>query len=148
METKQQIIQLLKGLYTVCRTSETGYRKAADAIESVTTRELLRSYADQRKEFAEELQAEIRFHSDSEYQAVPPVDSWKDIHQAIESGDQQEIIGACERAEEAMLRVYKNAMERRIPWDVETVLRHQYSDIKQAYYFIGALEVFSNQFVV
>lgn len=148
METKEQTIQMLKGLFTVCRTSEVGYRAAAEAIEGDTTRELLKSYADQRREFAEELRGEIRFHSDSDYHADPPVDSWKEIHQAVQSGNNEEIIRACERAESAMLRVYKNALGRRIPWDVETVLAHQYSDMKKAYHFISALELFSNEFVV
>ena len=148
METKEEIIQLLKGLFNVCRTSEISYRSAADAITSDTTRELLKSYSDQRSEFAEELQAEIRFHSGSDYQATPLPDSWSEIKLAIQSGDQQSIIFACERAEEAMLRVYENALVRRIPWDVETVLAHQYSDIKKARYVINALELFSNQFVV
>jgi uncharacterized protein (TIGR02284 family) len=148
METKEEIIQLLKGLYTVCRTSEIGYREASAAMETSTSRELLKSYADQRGEFAQELQAEIRFHSGTEYNTAPPVDSWKEIRQAIRFGDQQEIIQACERAEEAMVRVYQNALKKRVPWDVETVLQHQYADIKKAHYFVSALEVFSNQFVV
>jgi uncharacterized protein (TIGR02284 family) len=148
METKDEIIQMLKGLFNVCRTSEISYRAAAEAIGIDTTRDMLNSYADQRKEFAQELQAEIRFHSDSEYQSTPLPDSWKDIRNAIQGGDPQDIIHACERAEEATLRVYENAMTRRIPWDVETVLAHQYSDIKKARYGIHALELFSNQFVV
>lgn len=148
METKEQIVQLLKGLFTVCRTSEAGYRAAAEAMEQNTTSELLRSYADQRSEFAEELRGEIRFHSDADYHAEPLVDSWKEIHQAIQSGNNEEIIKACERAESAMLRVYKNALNKRIPWDVETVLAHQYVDIKKAYHFVSALELFSNEFVV
>lgn len=148
METKEQIILLLKGLFNVCRASELSYREAAQAIESETTREVLKSYSDQRKEFADELRAEILFHSGKEYDATPLPDSWLDIRHAIQSGDEQEIIQACERAEEAMQRVYENALDRRIPWDVETVLAHQYSEIKQARYLIGALELFSNQFVV
>ncbi len=139
---------MLKGLFTVCRTSEVGYRAAAEAMEGNTTRELLKSYADQRREFAEELRGEIWFHSDHDFRADPPIDSWKEIYQAIQDGNQEEIIHACERAEGAMLRVYKNALSKRIPWDVETVLAHQYSDIKKAYYFISALELFSNEFVV
>lgn len=139
---------MLKGLFTVCRTSEVGYRAAAEAIEGDTTRELLKSYADQRSEFAEELRGEIRFHSDEDFHADPPVDSWKEIYQAVQSGNNEEIIRACERAESAMLRVYNNALEKRIPWDVETVLAHQYADIKKAYHFISALELFSNEFVV
>ena len=148
METKEEIIHLLKGLFNVCRTSEITFRAAAEAIDSDTTRELLKSYADQRKEFAQELQAEIRFHSGSEYHSTPLPDSWSEIRQAIQAGDQQNIIYACERAEEAMVRVYENVLTRPIPWDVETVLAHQYSDIKQAGYVINALELFSNQFVV
>jgi uncharacterized protein (TIGR02284 family) len=148
METKEQIIQLLKGLFNVCRTSEISYAAASEAITIDTVRETLRSYADQRREFAQELQAEIRFHSGTEYQATPLPDSWKDIRQAIQGGDSQDIIQACERAEDAMLRVYENALARRIPWDVETVLAHQYADIKKARYVVNAMELFSNQFVV
>ena len=148
METKEEIIQLLKGLFNVCRTSEIAYSAAAEAITSDTARDLLKSYAEQRNEFAQELRAEIRFHSGSDYHSSPLPDSWSDIRHAIRAGDQQEIIHALERAEEATSRDYKNALARRIPWDVETVLAHQYSDIKKARYVINALELFSNQFVV
>ncbi len=148
METREQIIQMLKDLFTVCRTAEISYRAAAEAVESKTTRELLRSYSDQRVEFADELRAEIRFHSDSDFDAVPPADSWIEIRQAIRDSDEQQVIHACAEAEEAMLRVYENALAKRIPWDVESVLAHQYSEIKQAFYFVNALELFSHQFVV
>jgi uncharacterized protein (TIGR02284 family) len=148
METKEEIIQMLKSLFAVCRTSEISFRAAADSMDSETASQLLKSYADQRSEFAQELQAEIRFHSGSDYHATPTADSWIEIRQAIDAGDAQEIIQACERSEEAVVRVYKNALDRRIPWDVETVLAHQYSDIKQARYTLSALELFSNQFVV
>lgn len=148
MLSKNEITQLLKGIYTVCRTSEAGYRAAADAIDLQTSRELLKSYADQRSEFAEELRGEIRFHSNEDYTADPPKSSWIQIYDAIQKKDPEGIIQACEHAEEAMLRVYQDALSKQIPWDVQTVLAHQYSDIKKAYYLIGAVELFSYQFVV
>jgi uncharacterized protein (TIGR02284 family) len=147
MLPKQEIVQLLKGIYTICRTSEAGYRAAADAIDIRTTRELFKSYADQRQEFSQELQGEIRFHSGKNFISDPPKDSWKQIHHAVQMEDPEAIIRACEEAEEAMLRVYKEAISKEIPWDVETVLAHQYADIKKAYYLIGAVELFSYQFV-
>jgi uncharacterized protein (TIGR02284 family) len=148
METKEQIIQMLKGLFIICRSSELAYKEAAKILGE-STRDFLHSFADQRKEFAEEIQSEIRFHSGSEFHAEPPADSWKEIRQAILKKDQREIIHALERAEEAMLRIYHDGLSKRLPWDVETVLAHQYSDIKKTYYFISALELFSNeQFVV
>ena len=148
MEPKTKIIQMLKGLFTICKASESGYRAAGEAVEKKTAKELLNTYADQRKEFAEELRGEIRFHSDSDFDAVPPTDSWAEIYQAIQSGNEEEIIRACERTEQAFLRVYEDALSRRLPWDVETVLAHQYADIKNACYFLNALELFANQFVV
>jgi uncharacterized protein (TIGR02284 family) len=148
MEPKTKIIQMLKGLFTICRASEAGYAAAAEAIEKKTAKELLMTYADQRKEFAEELRGEIRFHSDSDFDAAPPADSWSEIYLAIQTGEEDEIIRACERTEEAFLRVYEDALSRQLPWDVESVLAHQYSDIKNACYFLNALELFSNQFVV
>jgi uncharacterized protein (TIGR02284 family) len=148
METKTKIIQMLKGLFTICKASEKGYRAAADAIQKKTAKELLITYADQRKEFAEELRGEIRFHSDSDFDAAPPADAMLEIYQAIETEDEEQIIRACERNEQAFLRVYEDALSRRVPWDVETVLSHQFADIKNGCYFLNAMELFTNQFVV
>ena len=38
MESNSQMIQVLKGLFVVCRASEKGYLAAADAIPSTTSR--------------------------------------------------------------------------------------------------------------
>lgn len=148
METKQEVLQTLKGLLTVCRTSEIGYQKASEAVESPTARELLKGYSDQRKEFSEELLAEIKFHDGTETRISPPAYGWTEISEAIQYGDEQEIINACQHSEEAMVRVYENALAKRLPWDVQSVLSYQYSKIKEAFYLIGALELFSHQFVV
>jgi len=144
MESKTKIIQVLKGLLTVCRAGEAAFTAAADALEGSTAKELMRSCAQQHREFADELRGEIRFHSDADFDADPPKDAWQEIFLAIQSGDDEQILAACERMEEALMRIYKDALSLHMPWDVETVLSHQYSDIKNATFFLGALELFSN----
>ena len=149
MESKTKIIQMLKGLLTVCRASEAGFRAAAANLESKTARDLVATCADQHSEFAEELRGEIRFHSDEDFDAAPPKDAYHEIHEAITYADDDRILAACERMEQALLRIYEDALLLEIPWDVESVLSHQRLEIKNACFFLNALELFSqHQFAV
>jgi len=143
MESKTRIIQTLKGLLTVCRASEAGFRAAAATLEGKTVRDLIATCADQHGEFAEELRNEIRFHSDQDFDAGPPIDAWQEIHQAVQTEDDEQILNACERMEQALLRIYEQALHMEVPWDVESVLAHQHSEIKNACFFLNALELFS-----
>ena len=143
MESKTKIIQMLKGLLTVCRACETGFRAAAKTIGGKTSRDLVATCADQHHEFAEELRNEIYFHTDEEFDAAPPKDSWHEIHNALSTHDDERILIACERMEQALLRIYQDALAMEIPWDVESVLSHQHSEIKNACFFLSALELFS-----
>ena len=143
MESKTKIVQMLKGLLTVCRACESGFRAAANKLQGKTVRDLISTCAEQHEEFAGELRNEIYFHSDEEFDAAPPKDAWHEIDQALSSGDDERILIACERMEQALLRIYQDALALEIPWDVESVLSHQHSEIKNACFFLNALELFS-----
>jgi uncharacterized protein (TIGR02284 family) len=143
MESKVKIIQMLKGLLTVCRACEQGFRSAAGILHGKTARDLISTCADQHREFAEELRNEIYFHSDEEFDAAPPKDAWHEISKALPSHDDETILNACERMEQALLRIYQDALAMEIPWDVESVLSHQNVEIKNACFFLSALELFS-----
>ena len=135
MEPNSQILQVLKGLLVVCRASEAGFLSAADAVHSNTAREILYGYADQRRAFADGLRTELRFHAGDWYDADPPAPSIAGFPSSNGKRNTKELIRECERAEEAMLRVYEDALSRKCPWDVYEVLSNQYQQIKEAHYF-------------
>lgn len=135
MDSNLQILQVLKGLLVVCRASESGFLSAADAVSSDTAREILYGYADQRRTFAEELRTVLRFHAGDWYDVAPPAPSIAGFPSSNGKGNTKEIVLECERAEEAMLRVYEDALSRKSPWDVYEVLSNHYKQIKEAHYF-------------
>jgi len=143
MESKAKIIQMLKGILTVCRACEAGFNAASTSIEGKTSRDLVATCAEQHREFAEELRNEIYFHSDQEFDAAPPTDAWHEILEALPTADDEKILIACERMEQALLRIYQDALAMEIPWDVESVLSHQHAEVKNACFFLSALELFS-----
>ena len=140
MESNLRITQLLKGLLVVCRASELGFIAAAEAIPGKITREILYSYADQRREFAEQLRIELRFHAGDWFDVDPPIHSLTHIHHSNGTRNKKEIISQCEQAEEAMMRVYEDALSRKTPWDVHEVLSTQHQEIRDAHHFLYALK--------
>ena len=135
MESTGQVLQVLKGLLVVCRASESGFLSAANAVSSNTASEILHGYADQRRAFAEELRTVLRFHAGDWYDATPPAASIAGFPFSEGNVNTREIVRECERAEEAMSRVYEDALSRKCPWDVYEVLSNQYKQIEEALHF-------------
>ena len=104
-------------------------------MSSNTAREILFEYADQRRAFAQELRTELRFHAGDWYDVDPPAPSIAGFPSSNGKGNTKEIIRKCEEAEEAMLRVYEDALSRKCPWDVYEVLSNQCEQIKEARHF-------------
>jgi uncharacterized protein (TIGR02284 family) len=149
MESNEKTIQTLKGLFTICRASEYGFRAAAASLGDKTVRDLITACADQYQEFVEELRNEIRFYWGQEFNAEPPGDAWKEILAAVETQRQDQILSACERMQQALLRTYETALTMDFPWDTESFLLHHLSEIKNACFYLNALELFSqHQFAV
>jgi uncharacterized protein (TIGR02284 family) len=140
MEPNSQMLQVLKGLFVVCRASESGFLSAADVINTNTAREILYAYADERRAFADELGTLLRFHAGEWFAAKPAASTIIDVFSTSGKRTNQEIIRQCEKAEKAMLRVYEDALSRKCPWDVYQVLSNQYEQIKEAHYFFRVFE--------
>jgi uncharacterized protein (TIGR02284 family) len=140
-----QIASTLNELIQTSKDGENGFRAAAESVQDSNLRHLLESYAQQRAEFAAELQLEVR------RLAQDPVDtghataalhrSWMDIKTALTSRDEAAVIAECERGEDTAVGVYRKALDSdHLPEDLRMIVQRQASEVEQAHDHIRSLE--------
>ncbi len=115
MEHNSQIISDLKGLINIVNDGKEGYETAAGATERPALKAAFLKFADERKQYAEELKAHILKHggvSDNESGGVLGVlhRTWLDIKQALSSNQDEAILAAIETGENAALEKYDQAL--------------------------------------
>jgi uncharacterized protein (TIGR02284 family) len=139
-----QIASILNELIQTSKDGENGFRAAAESVQDSNLRHLLESYAQQRAEFAAELQLEVR------RLAQDPVDtghataavhrSWMDIKAALTGRDEAEVITECERGEDTAVGVYRKALDSDLPEDLRMIVQRQSSEVEQTHDHIRSLE--------
>jgi len=139
-----QIAHTLNELVQTAIDGENGFRAAAESVEDSNLRHLFESYAQQRAEFAAELQQEVA------RLAQEPVDtghasaalhrSWMDIKAGLTGRDEASVISECERGEDAAVRSYQRALDSEIPDDLRMIVQRQLGEIQQAHGHIRSLE--------
>jgi len=139
-----QIASTLNELIQTSKDGENGFRAAAGSVQDSNLRHLLESYAQQRAEFAAELQLEVR------RLAQDPVDtghataalhrSWMDLKAGLTGRDEAAVIAECERGEDTAAGVYRKALESDLPEDLRVIVQRQSSEVEQAHEHIRSLE--------
>ncbi|HEX6387682.1 MAG TPA: PA2169 family four-helix-bundle protein [Anaerolineae bacterium] len=142
-EDRKRVVDVLNDLMEINYDGSHGYRTAADAIDNSDYQALFREYAEQRKQFVDELRAVIsRFHGQPEDEGnLGGVfhRAWIDIKAAVTNGDAAAIMAECDRSEEAALDAYQDAMAKDLPEGVRDIIRHQMSAIRLAHERVHAL---------
>jgi len=139
-----RIASTLNELIQSCRDTEHGFQSAALLLDDLNLRRLFQSYAQQRAEFAAELQLEIR------RLAADPVEgghaspslhrAWVDIKAGVSGRDEGSIISECERSEDGAVRQYQEALRSGLPDDLRMVVGRQFHEVKQAHDHVRSLE--------
>lgn len=134
----------LNQLIQTCIDGENGFRAAAESVEDSNLRRLFESYVQQRVEFADELQLEVR------RLAEDPVDtghagaalhrSWVDIKAGLTGRDEAAVIAECERGEDLATNAYRKALDSDLPSDIRMVVERQFLEINEAHDHIRSLE--------
>lgn len=141
---KSELISVLNGLVETCKDGEKGFRTAAEGITNGELATLFLNYAEQRASFAAELQAEVRrLGGDPETggTAMGAVHrGWIDIKSAVAGKDEGAVITEAERGEDHAVREYREALEKNLPTNVQTVVENQYIHVRDAHDHIRALE--------
>ena len=143
MET-DDVISTLNNLIETCKDGQNGFQAAADGVKNSELKTLFHTYAQQRAQFAAELQAEVRRLGGDPEQTGSVAASlhrgWINIKATVTGEDESAIISECERGEDSAVRNYKDALDSKLPADVGAVVERQYTEVKDAHDRIRALE--------
>jgi uncharacterized protein (TIGR02284 family) len=135
---KKNTISVLEGLIEINNDGNHGYKLAADKIENLEYQTLFHSYAQQRAQFAAELEREANLLG----RDVDPGESflstlhrgWINIKAAVTGGSSEAILAECQTGDKAAIEAYEKALNTNdLPVNVETILRKQYTAIQEAY---------------
>ncbi len=143
MATNDDTISTLNGLIEVCKDGENGFRTAAEGVKTADYKTLFSTYAQQRAQFASELQAEVRrLGGDPEKTgsiAASLHRGWINIKSTVTGEDEGAVLAECERGEDSAVSNYQDAMKANLPADVSSVVQRQYAQIKEAHDRVRAL---------
>lgn len=128
--------------------AQAGYETAAEHVEHEEYRRLLREYASQRAQFADELSQLVRGqHKEAEDSATLGGllhQAWIDLKAALTNGDGA-ILAECQSADGILIRAYQDAIGEILAEPLLVILRAQFSDIRNAYERMRALSAALNQ---
>lgn len=137
-------ISTLNNLIETCKDGEYGFRTAAEGVKKGELRTLFNTYAQQRAQFAAELQTEVRqIGGDPEKSgsiAATLHRGWINIKSAVTGEDEHAIISECERGEDSAVKNYQEALKEDIPNNVREIIERQFTQVKEAHDQIRALE--------
>lgn len=131
------VISTLNGLIETCKDGQEGFRQAAEGVERSDLKSVFHEYAQQRAQFAGELQNLVRSLGGDPENTGSLAGSvhrgWINIKSAVTGRDESAILNECERGEDIAKSAYENALQEDLPANVSTVLQTQYNDVKTAH---------------
>lgn len=141
-------VSTLNDLIQTCKDGENGFTEAAQGVNSTDMKDLFVRYAQQRSQFAAELQDEVRkLGGDPETAGSMSASlhrGWIDIKSVVTGQDEAAILSECERGEDVAVRAYQNALKEALPSDANAVIERQYMQIKEAHDRIRGLRNMAN----
>ncbi len=147
--TNQIITQLdettaaeLKELQQINLDGETGYKAAANDLKNEEYQALFVEYAQQRRAHAAALTDLLRTHhyTPDKTGTLSGVfhEGWMNLRAAFSSSDVA-VFAECEKADELALAAYQDVMGRTTAEPIMEMLRHQFTNIRNAHERVKAL---------
>ena len=141
--TNDDVISTLNGLIETCKDGQEGFTVAADGIGRSDLKSLFHEFAQQRSQFAGELQTLVRSLGGDPEDAGSIAGSlhrgWINIKSAVMGEDETTILNECERGEDAAKSAYKDALDEALPANILESVQSQYTAILSAHDRIKAL---------
>ncbi len=141
--SNDDVISTLNGLIETCKDGQNGFTVAADGIERSDLKSLFYEFAQQRSQFAGELQTLVQSlggdPENSSSLAGTLHRGWINIKSAVTGQDEASILSECERGEDSAKNMYKEALQEDLPASVLDTIQSQYTAIQSAHDRIKAL---------
>jgi uncharacterized protein (TIGR02284 family) len=136
-------ISALNHLIETCRDGEMGFWSAAEHVRDEGLKWMFKGIARKRGQFAEELKEEIRRLGGAVEEGGSVAGSahrgWMDVKGAVKGHSDTSIIAEAERGEHRAVRAYEEALNTSLPPSTASIVRNQYSDVKDTYDRVKAL---------
>jgi uncharacterized protein (TIGR02284 family) len=134
----------LNQLLQTCRDGEQGFQAAAQGVDDPNLQHLFESYAQQRGEFAAELEQEVERLGDKPAEGGHLTAAlhrgWTNIKSVVTGRDEGAIITECERGEDIAVRAYQEALGTSLPQDLKAIVERQLLKIREAHDQVRSLE--------
>jgi uncharacterized protein (TIGR02284 family) len=141
---RDDVISTLNGLVETCKDGANGFRTAADGVEDASLKRLFSSYAEQRSQFASELERLVTSlggdPADTGHIAGAVHRGWINLKAAITGKDDGAVMSEAERGEDFAKDRYQAALEKTLPTDVRAAVERQYMQVKEAHDHVRSLE--------
>jgi uncharacterized protein (TIGR02284 family) len=144
-DIKDDQISILNDLIETCKDGESGFHEAAEGTNDPQLKALFEKYSTRRREFARELQAEVRRLGGDPDNSGSVAGSlhrgWMNMKTAVTGKDDSAIISEAERGEDSAVKNYERALNQNLSADLEQIVRRQYSEVKSIHDRIRSLEL-------
>lgn len=141
---RDETVSQLNHLVEVCRNGESGFHRAALAVQDAHLRGVLAEYASQREQFAAQLRYQVSRlggrPQDRGTVAGAVHRRWMDMRSAVSGDSARAVIRECERGERFALASYKLALEQGLEGEVANLVREQQAQIELAYRHLQQLQ--------
>src|SRR5688500_299386 len=146
--SNDDVISTLNGLIETCKDGQNGFKEAAEGVERSDLKSLFYEFAQQREQFAGELQSLVQAlggdpeNSGSVAAAIHR--GWLNIKSAVTGKDEAAILNECARVEATANNTYKNARAEALPATVAEAVQTQDTAVQSAHDRIKALRDAAN----
>lgn len=139
----KDFVSVLNNLVETCKDGEQGFREAAEAVHNQEVRSTFQRYAQQRAQFASELQVEVaRIGGEPEKSGSTGGAlhrGWINLKSAITGKQEHAILEEAERGEDVAVDAYRDALAKDLPSDIQGIVRRQFEAIQEAHRTVRAL---------
>ena len=147
METTQERVGVLNDLIEINNDRVAGFNKVTADIDdaNVDLKELFREFADQSRQYAEELAALVGNSGDTDVETGTSASgklhrTWIDVKSLFGGSDRESILSEAERGEDAIKKAYQDALtEHELSGEAYDVVQRQASGINSAHNKVKAL---------
>jgi uncharacterized protein (TIGR02284 family) len=133
----KEAISTLNDLIETCKDGEEGFKTAAEALRDPSVKQLFLGFAQQRSQFAAELQREVSGLGGEPERSGSVTASlhrgWMNLKSAITGQNDASVIAAAEEGEDVAKASYEKALRAELTPDVRRIVERQYAAVKDAH---------------
>lgn len=132
-------------LIETCLDGAKGYQLAAKLVNNQHYKQLFRSFAKQREEYAQSLQLIVLGNQGWPQTSTTPVLAsihyfWMKLRAFVTRGTPQVILHECERGDQVALRNYQSALRSNLPATIRPIVTQQYNHVQSTYLRVRVLQ--------